>query len=95
MGLIIFLVLYSTVKDIIGLSMVFQRNAIPYIWSYFMPVITLTLFGAASFFIPPDSIPGRVALLLTIELVMMNLYIAVKVSDFFYNCFLTTKKICL
>ena len=62
--------------------MTFKQNAIPYIWSYFMPVITLTLFASASFFICPDSIPGRVGLLLTIELVMMNLYIAVKVSKY-------------
>ena len=58
----------------------FQRNAIPYIYSYFMPVFTLAIFGAASFFISPESIPGRVGLLLTVELVMMNLYIDVKVS---------------
>ena len=32
--------------------MIFQRNAISYIYSYFMPVFTLTLFGAVSFFLP-------------------------------------------
>ena len=65
--------------------MIFHRNAIPYIYSYFMPVFTLTLFGAASFFISPASIPGRVGLLLTIELVMMNLYISVRVCILYTN----------
>ena len=60
--------------------MIFKRNSSPYIWSYVMPINSLTLIGAGSFFITSTGIPGRVGLLLTVELVMMNLYISVKVS---------------
>ena len=77
-------IFFFTVKEVFGLTMIFKRNYNSYLLSYFIPVSSLTLICSASFFISPDSIPGRVGMLLTIELVMINLYIAVRVSIFFF-----------
>ena len=59
---------YSTA----GLNIILKRNWRPYMGSYFMPVFLMSLICSISFIISPDMIPGRIALLLTLVLVLIN-----------------------
>ncbi len=64
----------------VGFRMDFQRNSIPYIFSYYIPVAAMVLSASMSFWIPPDAIPGRVGLLITLALTLINYYNGIQVS---------------
>ena len=51
-----------------------SRITMPYITSSYLPSIILVLAINISFFIPPDNIPGRMSLLVTILLMFINNY---------------------
>ena len=57
-----------------GFNVFFKRNWIPYMWSYYLPALGLSLVGSVSFLIMPEMVPGRVALLLTLLLVLINFF---------------------
>ena len=44
-----------------------------YIFNYFIPSGLFVMISWVSFVIPPDSVPGRVALLITTLLVLVNI----------------------
>ncbi len=64
----------------LGFKMKLWRNSKPYIFSYYIPVGTMALVASISFWIPPDSIPGRMGLLITLALTMINYFNGIQVS---------------
>merc|ERR1712020_734485 len=61
----------------IHMSRAFQ----PFFMHYYAPSIAIVLVTQASFIIPPDCIPGRVALLVTQFLTLVNIFIDQQVID--------------
>ena len=57
-----------------GIVIHMSRITISYITSTYLPSIILVLAVNISFFIPPDNIPGRMSLLVTILLMFINDY---------------------
>ncbi len=57
-----------------GVSFSLKRNWLPYFWTYFLPVFFMSLICSFSFLINPEIVPGRVALLLTLMLVLINFF---------------------
>ncbi len=68
----------------VGFQMDLQRNSRPYIFSYYIPVAGMVLAASMSFWIPPDSIPGRVGLLITLALTLINYFNGIQV--WMQNC---------
>ncbi len=66
--------------SVVGFEMTLTRNGLPFLWVYYMPTFSMLLTSSMSFWIPPDAVPGRVSLLLTLALTMMNLFNGVQVS---------------
>ena len=60
---------YST----IGFDITIKRSISKYLWSYYFPSILVVLIAGCSFIIPPNAIPGRMSLLVTLFLVQMGL----------------------
>ena len=60
---------YSTA----GFELILERNFLKYIISYYMKSGLLVASSWISFVIPPDVIPGRMALLITLLLALINL----------------------
>ena len=56
------------------------RSFQPFFMHYYAPCIAIVLVTHASFIIPPDCIPGRVALLVTQFLTLVNIFIDQQVS---------------
>ncbi len=67
--------------SVVGFEMTLTRNGLPFLWVYYMPTFSMLLTSSMSFWIPPDAVPGRVSLLLTLALTMMNLFNGVQVSQ--------------
>ncbi len=63
----------------IGFQLRLARIYQPYIWSYYIPVAGMVLVASISFWISPDSIPGRVALLITLALTLISFFIGIQV----------------
>ena len=62
-----------------GMEMHFYRNDLSsIICQFFVPTATFAIFSLVSYFIEPNMVPGRLALLVTLELISANVYIAVK-----------------
>ena len=56
-----------------GFKFKFSRRFSPYFINWFCPTTILVLISWISFFIPPEIVPGRMALLVTIFLMMVNI----------------------
>ncbi len=56
-----------------GFEITLRRNRLTYILNYYFPSGMFVIVSWVSFLIPPDSIPGRMALLVTLFLVLINL----------------------
>jgi hypothetical protein len=67
------------VFNTIGFELALKRNRSPYFWTYFLPVTGMVIAASISFLIPPESIPGRVTLLITLSLVMSGMFNVVQV----------------
>lgn len=59
-------------KGIVGMTFVMQRYPMPFLWKYFLPCFWLVLLTMVSFFIPPNVVPGRGGMLVTLFLVLNN-----------------------
>ena len=64
----------------IGLDITMDRIYEPFIWKYYVPCTAIVLVSGLSFTIPLSAIPGRVALLVTQFLSLINLFIFQMVS---------------
>ena len=56
-----------------------SRNVRSYVWNYFIPVFGMSLTGSISFLITPEAVPGRIALLITLQLVLIQIFQQVQV----------------
>ena len=65
-----------------GFEVELKRNWIPYIWNYYLPTFGIICIGSISFLIMPNMVPGRIALLLFMTLVLINFFNGLKVSNF-------------
>ena len=59
----------------IGFTVFMVRNTAPFVMKYYLPCAAIVLVSQISFLISPDQIPGRVALLVTLFLVLTNIFI--------------------
>ena len=57
-----------------GYEMVLNRNSLKYIVNYYLPSGLFVLVSWVSFLIPPEIVPGRMTLLVTIFLVLINIF---------------------
>lgn len=79
-------ILDITFKDIVngfsGISCVLrlERCLLPYIMKYYLPCIAMVIVSFISFLLSLNSIPARVALLVTLFLTLTNILIAQQVS---------------
>ena len=64
---------YSTA----GFNIRLERHYLKHLLSYYLPSLLFVLVSWTSFLIPPEAIPGRMALLITILLVLVNLFATV------------------
>ena len=62
-------------NNTIGIGVKMKRILNPFIWKYYIPCTTIVVVSSLSFAIPVTAIPGRVALLVTQFLTLINLFI--------------------
>ena len=60
-------------KGIVGMEFVMKRNSMSFIMKYFLPCFWLVSLTMVSFFIPPNVVPGRGGMLVTLFLVLNNI----------------------
>ncbi len=65
----------------VGFELTLTRNYWSYIWTYYIPVFIMVLVASISFWIPPDSVPGRITLLVTLALTLMSLFTSSQVLN--------------
>ena len=68
-------------RNTIGFDITMKRIIHPFIWKYYVPCIATVLVSGLSFIIPISAIPGRIALLVTQFLSLINLFIYQMVSS--------------
>ena len=66
-----------------------KRSFQPFFMHYYAPCIAIVLVTHASFIIPPDVIPGRIALLVTQFLTLVNIFIDQQVNYIHKNIYFT------
>ena len=68
---------YTTLKDeefsMAGFIAAFKRSPSPYYTNVYLPSAALTITSFAGFLIPPEIVPGRMGLLVTIFLMLVNI----------------------
>ena len=69
----------------VGVEIRLDRYTAPYILSYYAPLAAMVLVSFISFFISPKFVPGRVALLITIFLVLTTFFGNIQVFINKYN----------
>ena len=57
-----------------------QRFSRPFLEKYYLPCIGLVILTSVSFFVPPKMVPGRGGMLVTLFLVLNNIFSASKVK---------------
>ena len=58
----------------VGFRLELDRKYSKHILSYYLPSLLIVLLSWVSFVIPPEAIPGRMALLITLILVLVNMF---------------------
>ena len=66
----------------VGFNLTMKRIQQPFILRYYLPCVAIVIVTQISFYIPPDAIPGRIGLLITLFLTLMNLLIGEQVNLF-------------
>ena len=72
----------ETGTDKIGFNITLRRIFKPYLYKYYFPCITIVIVSQISFIIPLSAIPGRVGLIVTQFLTLVNIFIHQLVSIF-------------
>ena len=73
----------GTGKSTIGMIFYLQRYSIPFLEKYYLPCVGLVILTSVSFFVPPKMVPGRGGMLVTLFLVLNNIFSASKVEFIF------------
>ena len=61
-------------SPMVGFELTLERHYIKHMWSYYFPTMIFVMVSWVSFMIPPEVIPGRMALLITLLLVLVNVF---------------------
>ena len=69
---------FDNLKEV-GFKLKMMRVKQPYLLKYYFPCVAIVVVTQISFYIPPDAIPGRIALLVTQFLTLTNLFISEQV----------------
>ena len=69
---------FDNLKEV-GFNITMKRVQQPYLLKYYLPCVAIVVVTQISFYIPPDAIPGRVALLVTQFLTLTTLFISEQV----------------
>ena len=64
----------------VGFRINLVRHSSPYVTKYFVPCFAMVLISFISFVIPPEAIPGRTGLLVTLFLVLVTVFRGAEVS---------------
>ena len=64
--------------SLVGFKIKLKRAYKPYVINFYMPSTIFVMVSWISFLIPPDVIPGRMGLLITLLLVLINLFNSIK-----------------
>ena len=62
-------------NETVGFNITMTRRIEPYVMKYYIPSVAVVLVSEVGFVIPLSAIPGRVALLVTQFLTLVNLFI--------------------
>lgn len=60
--------------SITGIEITFTRHKLKYLYVYYLPSGLFVVVSWASFLIPPEIVPGRMAMLITLFLVLTNIF---------------------
>ena len=60
--------------SVYGMQIVLSRSLGPFILSVYLPSGMFVVMSWVSFFIPPDIVPARIVLLVTLCLVLINMF---------------------
>ena len=71
----------GTGNETIGMIFYLQRYSIPFLEKYYLPCVGLVILTSVSFFVPPKMVPGRGGMLVTLFLVLNNIFSASKVNQ--------------
>ena len=69
-------------NDSIGFDIILERAVEPYLYRYYIPSMAIVFVSQISFIIPLNAIPGRVALVATQFLTLVNIFIHQIVSTY-------------
>ena len=58
----------------VGFHLTLRRRCIKHLSNYYVPSLLFVVVSWISFAIPPDAIPGRMSLLITLALTLVNLF---------------------
>ena len=73
---------YDTKENGVGFHIQMTRLLSPFMMKYYIPSIAIVIVSEIGFMVPLTAIPGRVALLVTQFLTLVNLFIYQMVSYF-------------
>ena len=60
--------------SITGIEINFKRHSVKYLYVYYLPSGLFVVVSWVSFLVPPEIIPGRMAMLVTLFLVLTNIF---------------------
>lgn len=60
--------------SITGFRIILKRHSSKYLFIYYLPSTLFVITSWVSFLIPPEVVPGRMALLVTLFLVLINIF---------------------
>ena len=77
-----------------GFAVEFKRSSFPFFVNTYLPTAMLTIISFIGFLIPVDMVPGRMALLVTIFLMLVNISSTERSRGPIVRC-MKTEKLCL
>ena len=60
--------------SVTGFQLTLQRKMSPYIMTYYFPAALFVVVSWISFLVPPESVPGRITILETVFVVLVNIF---------------------
>ena len=60
--------------EFLGIEMIFSRHVLKYLYIYYLPSGLFVVVSWVGFLIPPEVVPGRMAMLITLFLVLINIF---------------------
>ena len=74
---------FDNLKEV-GFNLTMKRIQQPFLLRYYLPCVAIVIVTQISFYIPPDAIPGRIVLLITLFLTIMHLLMSEQVKHNFH-----------